>query len=64
MLISVKLHLDPDADKLLSQMADEAGMSKADLAEIAVFNLIALWMKGRAFYTIPVSAHDGADISG
>lgn len=47
---AVKLHLEKQADDLLGQMAAAAGMSKTDLAEIAIFNLIALWMKERKIY--------------
>ena len=60
----MKLHLESETDRLLSQMAAEAGMSKADLFEIAVFNLIALWMKDREIHTVPMDAHDGAVFSG
>jgi hypothetical protein len=63
----MKLNLQPETDTLLLRMAQEAHVSKADLAEIAVFNLVALWMKdheakGDSQFVVP--AHDGADSLG
>lgn len=60
----MKLTLDPQADALLAQMSWESHLSKVDLAEIAIFNLIALWMKEREISTVPLDTHDGADVSG
>jgi hypothetical protein len=65
-IVSVKLSLDSKTDAMLAQMSWESGLSKVDLAEIAVFNLVALWMKDKheADYAVPMAAHDGVDVSG
>lgn len=63
---AVKLSLDPEVDALLAQMSWESHMSKADLAEVAIFNLVALWMKdkhGEHFTALPAGI-DAADSAG
>ena len=49
---------------ILRQMADEAGISLSDLAEIAVYNLIGLWQKDRGVGLQPLDATDGLDAAG
>ena len=34
-----------EADSHINEMAKEAGLSANDIAEIAVYNLIAVWMR-------------------
>ena len=57
----MKLHLEPEADCLLAQMSWESGLSKVELAEVAVFNLIALWARDKheKDFVISMDAHDG-----
>jgi len=43
----IKFTLDPDDSKVFGKMAKEANLEVADLARIAVFNLIAIWVKDK-----------------
>lgn len=62
----MKLHLPKQTDTLLLQMAKESGLSKSDLVEIAVDNLIALWAKAKheKDFIVPFDAHDGDHVAG
>ena len=61
----MKLHLPPQTDAYLTCMAAEAHLSKADLVEAAVNNLIALWAKDKheADFIVAFDAHDGDHVS-
>lgn len=43
--MAIKLRLDKVAQPIFTKMAKEAGVGVADLAEIACYNLIALYIK-------------------
>lgn len=47
------LNLDKDATPIFSRMAKEAGMGCHDLAEIAVYNLIAVYIKDKGIEVAP-----------
>jgi len=42
-------------------MAKEAGVQVSDMAEIAVYNLIALWQRDRGIGAQPLDTSDGMD---
>jgi hypothetical protein len=42
------VRLPGESQKILREMADEAGISIADLIEIATYNLIALYIKDKS----------------
>lgn len=44
---AMKIHLQKEAIPILRRMADEAGVGMADMVEVAVYNLIGLWMQER-----------------
>lgn len=63
----MNLDLDPQADALLAEMSEESGLSKSELAEVAVFRIIADWMferEAKANSTATLDAHDGDHVSG
>ena len=62
--MAIKLHLQKEAIPILRQMADEAGLSLSDMAEIAVYNLIGLWQKDRGLGLQLLDATDGLDAAG
>lgn len=41
----MKIELQREARPIFTQMAKEAGLGVRDLAEIACYNLIALWLR-------------------
>ena len=41
----ITIHLQKEAHPIFSRMAKEAGISTSDLAEIACYNLMALYVK-------------------
>ena len=43
--MTVKVHIYGDAIAILRKMADEAGVGLHDICEIAVFNLVGLYVK-------------------
>ena len=45
--MTVKLHLQRETVEILKKMADEAGVGLHDICEIAVFNLVGLWLAER-----------------
>jgi hypothetical protein len=49
----VIIKLDKDATPIFSRMAKEAGMALHDLAEIACYNLIALYVKDKGIEISP-----------
>ena len=53
----MKLHVrtQREADAILVQMAKEAGVGVSDMVEIAIYNLIAVWMKERGVGEVPVA---------
>ena len=57
----MKINLQREALPLLKQMANEAGLSMADMAEIAVYNLIGVWQKDRGIGKVPLDSSDGLD---
>ena len=59
--LSIRINLEDKAVILLRQMANEAGMGAADLAQIAVYNLIALWQRDKGIGVQPLDSHDGVD---
>lgn len=59
--MAIKVTLQREAHAILLQMAKEAGVSVADMAEIACYNLIGLWQRDRAVGTQPLDASDGLD---
>jgi len=61
----MKITVDINAQerKLLDEMAREANCTKMKLVEIAVYNLIALWMKERGKITPMDAADDAALVS-
>ncbi len=46
--MTVRIRIQSEATPILRQMAKEAGVGISDLAEIAVYNLIALYLKEHA----------------
>ena len=59
--LSIRINLEDKALLLLRQMAQEAGLGAADLAKIAVYNLIALWQRDKGIGIQPMDSHDGVD---
>ena len=59
--LSIRINLEDKAIILLRQMAQEAGIGAADLAKIAVYNLIALWQRDKGIGIQPLDSHDGVD---
>lgn len=59
--MSVKIHLQKEAVPLVRAMADEAGVSVADICEIAIYNLIAVWERDRGAGKIAVAPFDAVD---
>ena len=59
----VKINLQREAIPKLRQMADEAGLSLSDMAEIAVYNLIGVYQRDRGIGTVPLDSSDGLDAS-
>lgn len=57
--MTLKITLQNEARAPLQAMADEAGLSLRDMAEIAVYNLIGLWQKDRGVAVVPA---DGLDV--
>ena len=53
--MTVKLHLQRETVEILKKMADEAGVGLHDICEIAVFNLVGLWLaeKGEPGFLAP-----------
>jgi len=45
--LAIKIHLQKEASPIFTTMAKEAGMRVSDLAEIACYNLIALYVKDK-----------------
>ena len=45
--MTVRIRIQSEATPILRQMAKEAGVQLHDLCEIAVYNLMALWIKDR-----------------
>ncbi len=43
--MAIKIELQREAKPIFLRMAKEAGLGVRDLAEIACYNLIALWLK-------------------
>lgn len=41
--MKIRVTIDAEAGTLLNQMAAESGVSIEDLAEVAIYNIIALW---------------------
>ena len=60
-MMAIKVSLQREAHAILLTMAKEAGVSVADMAEIAVYNLIGLWQKDRGVGAQPLDATDGLD---
>ena len=59
--LSIRINLEDKALLLLRQMAQEAGLGAADLAKIAVYNLIALLQRDNGIGIQPMDSHDGVD---
>ena len=64
--MTVRIRIQSEATPILRQMAKEAGVQVHDMAEIAVYNLIALYLKEHAqpqpfddAGPITVGSHDG-----
>ena len=51
--MAIKLHLQKEALPILRQMADEAGLTLHDMAEIAVYNLIAVYTASKGTEVAP-----------
>ena len=49
----ITINLQKEARPIFSKMAKEAGMSTSDLAEIAVYNLMALYVKDHGVEVTP-----------
>jgi hypothetical protein len=67
--MKMKIKTASESDRYLRQMAQEAQVSVEDLVEIAVYNLISLWIDSRkngnplaAAAFLPDDAHDGGDV--
>jgi hypothetical protein len=60
--LKIRIKTDAEADRYLNEMSREASISVEDLAEVAVYNLIALWVQERkqveASGIVPDSAYD------
>ena len=54
--MTIKLHLQSEATPILRQMAKAAGVGVADICEIAVYNLMALYEKDRGINQQPLDA--------
>lgn len=46
--MKIRIKVDAQAGRLLNDMATEAKLSVEDLAEVAVYNVIALWQAEKA----------------
>ena len=57
----LEITLEDEAMASLDKMVQESGMDIADLAEIAVYNLIALWQRDKGVGIQPMDSHDGVD---
>ena len=59
--MTIKVYLPREAAEPFRQMAKDAGVGLHDMAEIAIFNLIALWQKDREIGIQPLDPHDALD---
>ena len=57
--MTIHIHVQKEAVPIFCHMAKEAGIKVSDLAEIGVYNLIALYQKDRGIGQQPVDADDG-----
>lgn len=57
--MTVRIRIQSEAVPILRQMAKEAGVGISDLAEIACYNLIALYQKDRGIGEVALDTHDG-----
>ena len=59
--MTIRIRVQSEATPILRQMAKEAGVQVSDMAEIAVYNLIALWQRDRGIGAQPLDTSDGMD---
>jgi len=59
--MKIRVDLNTETQLLLDEMAREANLTTKDLIKVAIFNLIALWMKERGKIT-PMDQSDDAGI--
>ena len=57
--MTIKVHLQREVVEILKKMADEAGVGLHDMVEIAVFNLVGLYLQEKG--ESGVLAPDGMD---
>ena len=59
--MTIKLRIGEPYAQVLREMAREAHVGVVDLGEIAIYNIIALWLKDAGRDAIPDSARTGVD---
>ena len=58
--MTVKIHLEREVGEILSKMAKEAGVGVHDMCEIAVFNLVGLYLQEKS-ESVVLASDDMAD---
>ena len=61
--MTVRIRIQSEAIPILRQMAKEAGVQVHDMAEIAVYNLIALYQKDRGIGEVTLDSSQLMDIT-
>lgn len=56
--MKIRIETGRDADPILRHMAHEAGISVEKLAEVAIYNLIALWQAERGVVEVADASAD------
>lgn len=56
--MKIRIKTDAASDPILRHMAHEAGTTVEELAEVAIYNLIALWQADRGVITVADASSD------
>ena len=59
----VVIEIQKEAVPIFRQMAKEAGIGLHDLAEVACYNLIALYQKDRGISEVPMDTPQPVDVA-